>query len=261
MLPGTSSTSVGLATPNSSAADIVTILLTEPGSNGLLTAGFAQLFGGCRPEVLRVERLAGGQREHLAGLHVQDHHRRIALGPGLRDVVAERLLHRVLQVGVQRQLHGGALDGRALEALAAGDDRVAALGRVDDLEPVEPREQVVLRALQPDPAREPSGRGVPRGGAQRRWPPRPPPGTGGPPGARSPAPGTGRAGRRRRRGRRSTRARRSPCRSRAAPRPWAGPRRSPARRRPPSPPCTEPRLLGAPTGSGAGWSRRRWTPR
>src|SRR5690348_11617778 len=52
MLPGTSSTSPGCARPYSIAADIVTILLTEPGSYGEVTAALPGWLAGDAPGLL-----------------------------------------------------------------------------------------------------------------------------------------------------------------------------------------------------------------
>ena len=52
MLPGTSRTSSGCATPYSIAADIVTILLTEPGSYGEVTAALPSWLAADAPGLL-----------------------------------------------------------------------------------------------------------------------------------------------------------------------------------------------------------------
>ena len=81
MEPGTESTSSGLVKSYSIAAAAVTILLTEPGSNGDERAGCRS--GGSPPaDVLRrVESVVVGHRQDFAGLGVE-HHRRDILGAG-----------------------------------------------------------------------------------------------------------------------------------------------------------------------------------
>ena len=125
----------GSRVPYSSAAAIVTTLFTEPGSYGLDTAALPSVASSARGEGARVERPRVGHGEHLAGLRVE-HHRRTALGALRGGVLGELALHRVLQVGVQRQLQVRPGRRGPLEPGAAGDDRRAALGRVDHPQPV-----------------------------------------------------------------------------------------------------------------------------
>ena len=86
---------VGVISPASSAAAKVTTLLTEPGSNGELTA---MLDWAPSADA----RLVGVHRVDLAGLDVLDD-RHAAFGADLVDVVLQHLGDAVLQVGVQGQ--------------------------------------------------------------------------------------------------------------------------------------------------------------
>ncbi len=82
--PGTCSTSSGLDSPYSITDDAVTILLTEPGSNGEETARLPICLSACRPmSWLRVEGVVVRHRQHLTGFGVQ-HHRGDVLGAGER---------------------------------------------------------------------------------------------------------------------------------------------------------------------------------
>ena len=114
MDPGTCSTSSGFDSPNSITDEAVTILFTEPGSNGDETVEVAQLATILAADVLaRVERVVVRHRQHLTGFRVQHHRRQVRRTRGVLGLL-NLLLHVELDVVVEGQLHGGAVDrGRA----------------------------------------------------------------------------------------------------------------------------------------------------
>ena len=152
MLPGTAKTFSGVAVPYSSAAAIVTTLFTEPGSNGLDTDGLPSV------DSSALENARGSNVRALAIARTwpvaeSSTTAEPPLAPFSAAYSASCALHRVLQVGVERQLQIRTGGRGSLEPRASRDDRRAALGRVHHAQPVLAGEQVVLRALQARSAR------------------------------------------------------------------------------------------------------------
>ena len=228
MLPGTANTCSGVAVPYSRAAAIVTTLFTEPGSYGLDTAALPSVDSSASENARgsNVRALAMARTSPVAASSTTADP---PLAPFARGVLGELALHRVLQVGVQRQLQVRTGRRGPLEPRAAGDDRRAALGRVHHPQPVLAGEQVVLRALQAHQPGELAGRSRSTTRRRRRWPPAPRPGTAATPASPRRSPDTSRARRAPRPGRPAARARRSPCRSPASRAARSRRRRSPAR--------------------------------
>ena len=145
--PGTCSTSSGLDSPNSITDAAVTILFTEPGSNGDETAGLPSCAVLLAADVLaRVERVVVRHRQHFTGFRVE-HHRRHVLGTGGVLGLLNLLLDVELDVVVEGQLDGRAVDGGVPVAVAAGNHHAVGAAVVGD-RPVGAGQRGVQRVLE-----------------------------------------------------------------------------------------------------------------
>ena len=110
----------------------MTTLFTDPGSNGEVTGEVAHLLVALTPDVLgRVEGVVVGHGQHFAGLGIQ-HHRRDVACPGQVLGLLHLLLDVELNVVVEGELDGRAVDRLVLIAVAAGDHHAVGAAVVGD---------------------------------------------------------------------------------------------------------------------------------